>query len=437
VIRVIASALLSLALALPARAEIDIQTVVSPSGITAWLYEEHSLPILNLAASFQGGAALDPPGQEGVTSMMASLLGEGAGELDATAFAEAGERIAAYMGISASRDSVDLWAQSLTENRNQAAELLRSALVEPRFDAEAVERVRQQMLSNARSAETDPEAIAGRTFFADAFPDHPYARPTDGTVESLAGFDLAALRAARESALTRDRLRVAVVGDITAVELGPLLDRVFGNLPASGPALPPVAVPKTPGTVRVVDFAIPQSIVLFGQAGIARNDPDYIPAVVMDHILGGGGFGSRLMTEVRDKRGLTYGIGTWLDPGDFGWLYMGSFSSANARAAEALAIVRAEWQRMAEEGATAVELEAAKRYLTGAYPLRFDGNGRIAGELLGQQVARLDTGYVNERNSLVDAVTREDVARVAKRLLHPAALTVVVVGQPEGLEAAR
>jgi zinc protease len=433
VIRLATAALLAMGLALPVRAEIAIQTVTSPGGIAAWLYEEHSLPIVNLAASFLGGAALDPPGQEGAASMMAALLEEGAGDLDATAFAEEGERLAAYMGIGVGRDSLDLWAQALTERRDAGAELLRSALVEPRFDADAVERVRQRMLASARSAETDPEAIAGKAFFADAFPGHPYAHPTDGTTESLAALDVAALRAARERTLVRDRLRVAVVGDITAAELGPLLDRIFGALPASGPPLPPVAVPETPGTVRVIDFDIPQSIVLFGQAGIARDDPDFIPFFVMDDILGGGGFGSRLMNEVRDKRGLTYGIGTWPDPGDFGWLYMGSFSSANARAAEALDIVRAEWRRMAEEGVTPEELEASKRYLTGAFPLRFDGNGRIAGQLLSLQVAGLDPDYVNRRNALVEAVTVEDVARVARRILDPDALTVVVVGRPEGL----
>ena len=330
---------------------------------------------------------------------------------------------------------MDVSAQVLTENRDASLELLRSALVEPRFDPDAVDRVRGQMLSSARAAETDPDTIAGRAFYGDAFPGHPYALPADGTPESLAALDVPALWAAREATLVRSRLRVAVVGDITAAELGPLLDRLFGALPETGPPLPPVALPHTPGTLRVIDFDIPQSVVLFGQEGIARDDPDFIPAYVMDHILGGGGFGSRLTEEVREKRGLTYGISTWLDPGDFGWLYMGGFSSANARVGEALDIVRAEWRRMAEAGVTAQELETAKRYLTGAYPLRFDGNGRIAGQLLSLQAAGLDPGYVNRRNALVEAVTVEDMARVARRILRPDGLSFVVVGRPEGLAA--
>jgi zinc protease len=214
-----------------------------------------------------------------------------------------------------------------------------------------------------------------------------------------------------------------------------VLDRLFGGLPATGPELPPVVQPALAGGTTIIDLDIPQSVVMFGHGGLMRDDPDFIPAFVLDHILGGGGFGSRLTEELREKRGLTYGIYTWLAPGDFGALYMGSFSTANANAGEALELVRAEWARMAEAGVSEAELEDAKRYLTGAYPLRFDGNARIAGQLIGLQTAGLDIDYVNIRNDLVEAVTREDIARVAARLLDPAALTTVIVGRPEGLPA--
>ncbi len=313
--------------------------------------------------------------------------------------------------------------------------LLRGALIEPRFDPEAVERVRGQLLSILRSDATDPDAISGKTFYSKIFSGHPYARPQGGTPDSVAGLDVAAVREAHAATMVRDRLTVSVVGDITVAELGPLLDDLFGGLPESGAPLPPVAEPATDGSLTVVDLGIPQSVVLFGQPGIARDDPDFIPAYVLDHILGGGGFGSRLTEEVREKRGLTYGISTWLAPNDFGWLYMGGFSSANARVAEALDIVRAEWRKMADEGVSEAELAAAKRYLTGAYPLRFDSNGQIASQLLYLQLAGLGLDYVNERNGLIEAVTVEDVNRVAKRLLQPDQLTFVVVGQPEGVEA--
>ncbi len=432
--RFAAAALIAAAAAFPARAEIDIQVVTSPGGITAWLYEEHSIPILDIEAAFTGGAVIDAEGAEGAVNLMTALLEEGAGDLDATGFAEAAETLAASFGFDAGQDRVSVSARMLTENRDESLALLRSALVEPRFDPEPFARVQGQVLSSLRSDETDPDTLASRAFYAQAFPDHPYARPNAGSAESVAALDVEAIREAHRAALVRDRLMVAVVGDITAAELGPLLDDLFGDLPTGGPDLPPVAEARSPGTLQVVDLDIPQSVVMFGHEGIPRDDPDFIPAFVMDHILGGGGFGSRLTEEVREKRGLTYGIYTYLAPGDYGWLYLGRFSSANARAAEAMEIVRDEWARMAGEGVTEEELETAKRYLTGAYALRFDGNSRIAGQLLGLQTAGLGIEYVNERNDLIEAVTVEDIARVAERVLDPEALTWVVVGRPEGVE---
>jgi len=433
--RMFAALAVVLALALPARAAIEIEEVTSPGGITAWLYADDTIPILTIEASLRGGTSLDPEGKEGVVRLMTALLEEGAGDLDATAFAEAREGLAARMSFDAGRDAVSISVDMLTENRDATIDLLRLALIAPRFDTEAVERVRAQALSSLRADETDPRTLASRAFYGAAFPGHPYARPVDGTLESVAALTEADLREAHGRVLTRDRLMVSVVGDITAEELGPVLDRLFDALPATGPALPPVAEPVLSGGTTIIDLDIPQSVVMFGHAGLMRDDPDFIPAFVLDHILGGGGFGSRLTEELREKRGLTYGIYTYLAPGDFGALYMGSFSTANARAGEALGLVRAEWARMAEEGVTEAELEDAKRYLTGAYPLRFDGNARIAGQLLGLQTAGLDRDYVNIRNDLVEAVTREDIARVAARLLDPTALTTVIVGRPEGLPA--
>jgi zinc protease len=428
------AALLLAAAALPARAEIRITPVTSPGGLTAWLYEDHSIPIITLESSFLGGAALDPDGREGACVLMTGLLEEGTGDLDSTGFAEQRENLAARYGFDCGRDDVSISLQMLSENSAASVDLLRAALVAPRFDPVAIERVRGQVLANINSDATDPSAIAGRAFAAEAFPGHPYARPVQGTAETVAGLDRAAIQATHDATLARDRLRIAIVGDITPEDLGPMLDHLFGDLPASGPPLPPVAEPKLPGTLKVIDFDVPQSQVIFGQHGLPRDDPDFIPAFVMDYILGGGGLGSRLSTEVREKRGLTYGISTMLVPNDFGALYIGQFASANATVAQAIELVRAEWARMAD-GVSAEELDAAKQYLTGAYPLRFSGNGRIAQQLLGIQLGGLDIDYVNRRNALVEAVTPEDISRVAKRLLDPAELTFVVVGRPEGLAA--
>ncbi|MEM7489402.1 MAG: pitrilysin family protein [Pseudomonadota bacterium] len=428
------AAALACALPLPAIAAVEIQEVTSPGGITAWLVEEPSIPFVALELSFAGGASLDLPGKRGATHLMTALLEEGAADRDARAFAEATEELAAGFSFDSSNDSVTISAEFLTENRAASVELLRDALVSPRFDAAAVDRVRDQVLAVIANKENDPGDIASATMAALAFPDHPYGSSEDGTRESVAALSAEDLREAHRNALTRDRVHVGVTGDITAAELGPLLDELLGGLPESGGPEVGRADYALSGGVTVVDFPGPQSTVLFGQRGIEFDDPDYFPAFILNHILGGSGFASRLMEEVRVARGLTYGIGTGLVSRDHAEQVLGQFSASNARTAEAVELVRDEWARLARDGVTEEELASAKTFLTGAYPLRFDGNARIAGILVGMQDLGLPIDYAATRNDRVRAVTRDDIARVASELLSPENLHFVVVGQPTGLE---
>jgi zinc protease len=429
-----AATLAALAAPLPALAAVEIVEVTSPGGITAWLVEEPSIPFVAMDILFEGGAVLDLPGKRGATNLMMALLEEGAGERDATAYAEATEALAARFGFDAGTDSVSVNASFLTENRADSVALLRDALVEPRFDADALERVREQVLAGIEADAQDPGEIAARTMAALAFPDHPYGTSSDGTRETVSSLTADDLREAHANALTLDRVHVGVVGDITAAELGPLLDDLLGELPATSDVSPGPADYALEGGVTVVDFPTPQSTVLFGHEGIMRDDDDFFAAFVLNHILGGGGFEAKLMQEVREERGLTYGIGSFLVPREYAAQYMGQFASSNATAAEAVAVVHDIWETVAAEGVDPERLDDAITYLTGAYPLRFDGNGRIAGILSGMQFQDLPIDYVATRNARVEAVTVDDVRAVAARLLDPERLHFVVVGQPEGLE---
>ncbi|MBR9843325.1 MAG: insulinase family protein [Rhodobacteraceae bacterium] len=430
--RIILSFVLLLA-ALPLRAGVDVREVTTPGGINAWLVEEPSIPFVALELRFKGGASLDAPDKRGATNLMMALLEEGAGDLDARAFARAAESLAASFSYRASDDAVSISARFLTENRDAAVDLLRLSLVEPTFPDKAVERVRGQVLSGLRGDEKDPNAIAGRAFKAMAFGDHPYGSPLDGTVESVAALTREDIITAHSAALAKDRIYVSAVGDITEEELGALLDRLLGDLPDTGAPMPGPAELGLKGGVEIVEFDTPQSVAHFGQAGIERDDDDFFAAYVMNVILGGGGFESRLMEEVREKRGLTYGVYSYLVPKDHAALYLGSVASANDRIAEAISVIRAEWERMADEGVTQDELDKAKALLTGAYPLRFDGNGAIARIMVGMQMDDLPIDYIATRNDKVNAVTLEDVNRVARELLDPEGLQFVVVGKPEGL----
>ncbi len=424
----------AICLAVPAWAGVDIKEVETQGGIDAWLVEDHSIPFMALELRFRGGTSLDPLEAQGATNLMVGLLEEGAGDLDARDFARSLESLAASISFDSSDDDVSISARFLSENRDEAIALLKLALSQPRFDEDAIERVRQQVLSGLRSEATDPNDIAGKTFRAIAYGDHPYSRPGKGTVESVSALSRDDLVAAHQGALALDRVYVGAVGDITAEELSVLLDDLLGDLPATGTPIPDRADMTLTGGMTVVPFDTPQSVALFGQVGIDRDDEDFFPAFVMNHILGGGGFESRLMTEVRQKRGLTYGVYSYLLPKDLASVYMGSVATANDRMSESVDVIKAEWTRMAEEGVTAEELNAAKTYLTGAYPLRFDGHGRIASIMTGMQMQGLGVDYIDTRNDKVNAVTLEDVSRVADRVLQPENLHFVIVGQPEGLE---
>ncbi len=426
--------LIALLFALPAWAEIEIKEVTSPGGITAWLVEDHSIPFTALELRFRGGTSLDDPDKRGAVYLMSGLIEEGAGDMDSRSYARELEALAASFSYNASDDSVSISARFLTENRDEVTDLLRTTIHEPRFDQDAVDRVKAQIVSGLRSDATDPNDIAGRNFSAMAYGDHPYGSEGKGTIESVSALTRDDVVEAYGNVFAKDRLYVGAVGDITAEELGALLDNLLADLPDAGKPIPGKADVTIEGGISVVEFDTPQSVALFGHEGMDRDDPDFFPAFILNHILGGGGFESRLMQEVREKRGLTYGVATYLVPKDLASVYLGSVSSANDRIAEAVEVIRAEWARAADEGVTQKELDDAKTYLTGAYPLRFDGNGQIAGIMVGMQMQGLPIDYIATRNDKVNAVTLEDVNRVASELLDPEGLHFTVVGKPLGLD---
>ena len=411
-----------------------IQEVKSPGGITAWLVSEKAVPLIAMNFSFKDGTAYDPPAKDGLATFLTGMMDEGAGSIQARGFQQKRDALAFRMSFSAGREHFEGAFQTLSRNRGESFDLLRLAITSPRFDPEPLERVRRQFLLNVRDEIKDPQAIAFSKFMDMALPGDVYARQDDGTEATIAAITADDLRAAHQRIFARDTLQVAVVGDIDAAELGPLLDKLFGQLPASSerPALSPADVKKGPA-LALTERDMPQSVIVFGHEGLTRDDPDFIPAYLMSEILGGGGFRSRLTDEIREKRGLTYGVGMGLSPMDRVGLYVGFLQTRNESAGDALKLIREVLAKMAEHGPTLAELNEAKTFLTGSYALRFTSNGAIANQLLGLQQEDLGLGYVNRRNSLVEAVTLDQVKAQARRLLHPDRLIVSVVGKPQGL----
>ena len=437
-IHILAAAALLLAVFLPSApaGAVTIERVVSKGGVMAWLVRDHSNPIISMRFAFRGGAALDADGRVGLANMAASLLDEGAGDLDSQAFQKQLEDLVITLRFRAGRDQLTGRLVTLTENRDTAFTMLSQALTKPRFDAEPVERIRAQLLAKIRQDTEQPGAIAGQTLFKTLFPSHPYGRPTDGIKDDVAAISQADLQTFTAERLAKDNLIIGVVGDIKADTLAALLDTTFGGLPAKAKpwALDDVT-PQGGGQTIVIKKSVPQSSIVFAEQGLKRNDPDFYAAYVMNYVFGGGGFTSRLYNTIREKRGLAYSVYSGLHPLDRAGLIFGSAGTANANVGETLSLLRQEWTRMAKDGMSESELADAKTYLTGSYPLRFTSSGSIARMLVGIQRDNLGIEYMDRRNGLINAVSLADVNRAAKNLLQADNLTVVVVGDPKGVSS--
>jgi len=413
---------------------VEVQSLTSPGGLTAWLVRDTNNPIITVNFSFRGGSALDPVGKEGLANLTSSVIDEGAGDLDSMTFQQTLNDLAIRLNFNSSRDTFGGRLQTLVKNKETAFRLLRLALTKPRFDKEPVERIRAQIRVGLKQELEDPHSIAGKKMFETLYPDHPYGRPSDGTIESLDAVTVDDMKKFMATRIGRDNLIIGVVGDIDKVELAKVLDATFGSLPATTTPWKLADVkPTQPGRTIVIKKPNPQSAILFAQEGLARSDPDYYTAYVMNHIFGAGSFTSRLYSEVREKRGLVYSVGTSLHPMDASALIFGSAGTANARVQETLDVLAVEWEKMAKDGATEKELEDAKTFLTGSFPLRFSSSGRIASMLVGIQLAELGIDYLKRRNGLINAVTREDINRIAAKLLKQKNLVTVIVGQPESV----
>ncbi len=416
-----------------ASAASKIESITSPGGIKAWLVRESSVPVLALDFAFTGGANADPADKPGVANMTGSLLDEGAGDLNSQAFQERLEDKAIQLGFTAGRDQFRGSMHTLAANLDEGVNLLRLSLTAPRFDEEPVARIRDQLQAQLARGTTNPNEIANRRWWAEAFPGHPYGRPSNGTPESLAAITVDDLKAYVRDVFARDTLTVGIVGDIDAEAAGKMIDRVFGGLPAKAKLAPvPATAMHGLGERVVVNLDVPQTVISFGGPGLARSDPDFFAAYVVNHIYGGGSMTSRLYHEIREKRGLAYGVRTSLYWMDYANILSGGTATRSDRAAETLTLIDEETKRMAPDGPTQEELDKAKSYLKGSYALAFDTSAKIAGQIVQIQLDKLGIDYPERRNAMIDAVTLDDAKRVAKRLLDTKMLTVVV-GRAQGL----
>lgn len=413
----------------------DVKQIKTDRGVEAWLVEDHSVPVVSFRFGFEGGSSQDPEGKEGLANFLTAMLDEGAGDLNSRAFQERVEELAIRMSFSETKDGFYGTFRTLKKNLEPAAELLRLALTKPRFDEDAVERMRGQLLANLAFAARSPERVASKTWYEVAFKGHRYARPSNGTEESLRAISADDLARYRERVFARDTLKIAAVGDIDEATFRKLIDYIFGDLNETAQLEPVDYVkPVTGGVRKVIEMNVPQSVAIFGLGAMPRKDPDFIPAFVLNNIIGGGGFASTLMEEVREKRGLAYSVYSYILPYRHTSVYSGSVATRNDAINESLDVIRTELKKIAENGPTKTELENAKSYLIGSYALRFDTGSKIASQLHGLMDEGFAPDYIDNRNKMIADVTLEDVKRVAKRLLDTDNLIVTIVGKPEKRE---
>ena len=409
---------------------VEVKEVKSQSGISAWLIEDHANPVISVRFMFKGGAALDPNGKEGLANMVSALLDEGAGNLDSQEFQARLEDDAIVLHFDAGKDSFSGTFKTLSQNLESASELLNLALTRPRFDIEPIERMRAQILASIRGNMAKPGTKAFDALFTKMFSGHGYGRRSDGTEESVGSIKRQDLIDFHKNMLAKKNLIVGVAGDITPQELEKFLDVAFAQL-RDEPNINkvPEIKAKSSGEIKIIEMDVPQSVIVFASHGVKRDDPDYYSALVMNHVLGGGSFTSRLYDEVREKRGLAYSVSTNIYSFDHGALLVGQAGTENSRAGETVKIIKDEWEKMAQNGASEAEVANAKTYISGAFPLRFTSSDAIAGILVGMQADNLGPNYLDKRKSYIDAVSVSDVNKVAKRLLRPELLDVFIVGR--------
>lgn len=418
--------------AAPSRAS-KVQQIVTPRGIRAWLVEDYAVPLVAFDFAFRAGATNDPPGKAGATSMLAALLDEGAGDLDSDAFHRALDDKAVEIAFHAGHDTLSGDLKTLSRHVDAAFDLLQLAINRPRFDTDAIERVRAQTIAGLKHEANDPDALAGRAWRKAAFPAHPYAHPVSGNLESAPAVTREDIVALHRKIMARSNLRIAAVGAIDATRLAAFIDKVFGDLPAEPDVIEVPEIEPASGTRAIVDVNVPQTTIRFSLPGIARKDPDYMTAIVVNHILGGGTFSSWLFQEVREVRGLAYSVWSHLQNYNKAALFSGGTSTKNERAAESLAVIEEQIARFVKDGPTAEELEKAKKYLIGSYALRFDTSTKIAGNLVSLQVEDYPVEFLDRRNEMIAAVTLDDINRVAKRMFEGKTLLVAAAGRPVGM----
>lgn len=421
------TAVTALLLAQAALAGVKIEHWVSPAGARVYFVESRVLPMLDVQVDFAAGSMFDPAGKSGLAALTRSALDLGAGQRDETAIAEQLADTGANLGGSADTDraSVTLRTLSAKDKLAPALDILRSVLHRPLFDAAILEREKARTIAGLKEAMTRPDSIAGKAFWAAMYPNHPYGRQaTPESVAALSRDDLAAFHGSYYNAANAS---ITLVGDISRADAEKIAESIAAGLPKGGAAtLPPLpAVPK--GGISNQPHPASQAHIFLGLPAIERGNPDYFPLLVGNYTLGGGGFSSRLMQEIRDKRGYAYSVYSYFAPLKQTGPFQIGLQTKRSQAKDAVKVAREVLDSFLKNGPSEDELTAAKANLTGSFPLRLDSNKKLLDNTAAIGFYGLPLDYLDQYQAKVQAVTADDIRQAFNRHIRMDALITVTV----------
>jgi len=419
------------------QAALPVQHWVQPSGVAVYLVESPAVPMVDVQVDFDAGSRRDPAEKAGLANVTAGMTTkgvramEGAPALDENALGEAWADLGAAFSAGASNDRMSFSLRSLTytDLLARAVALAARQLAEPTFPPDVWLRERERLSAAIREANTRPGTVAGRAFAQAVYGAHPYGY--EMTEETLARINVADMQALHARSLQPCRAKVSIVGAVTRAQADALVQQLFARLPTTAcEAQPPVAevAPLTAAVQRNIPFDSAQAHVLIGQPGYKRDDPDFFSFTVGNYILGGGGFVSRLMTEVREKRGLTYGVYSYFTPGLHAGAYTVGLQTRPDQAVQAVQVAREVVRKFVAEGPTEIELKAAKDNLIGGFALRIDSNRKLLDNVANIAWNNLPLNYLDTWTQQVARVTLADIRAAFQRTLQPERMVTVVIG---------
>ena len=405
-----------------------VQRMVLPNKLVLLLSEEHSLPFVTFQLLVDSGSRKDPSSQEGLANLVARGLLLGTSKRTVTAINEELDFMGASLHASSGRDYATLNLRVLKKDLDRGIDLFLEALTQPSFPEEEVRREVEKTLAAIQAAEDQPEEVAEKAFQKTLFLSSPYAHPVEGTKESLPRISREVIVQFYRTYYHPGNSILTVVGDITGEEVKAKLLPSLAKWPVG--EIPEVPFKSTfasgPKAVKI-DRPITQANIILGHAGVSRGNPDFYALTIMNYILGGGGFSSRLMEEIRNKRGLAYSVASFFDPGKYPGSFQIVLQTKNASAKEAISLSRQQMERIRQELVSEKELEGAKKYLVGSFPMRLDTQGKLTNFLTQVEYYGLGLDYPEKYPGLIRSVTRGEVLRVAKAYLHPEDYILVVV----------